>query len=413
MEYVQARVTTLHDLADPVPTAPVDRAAVVVPMTERDCESAAADRVFATLERVAPGRVVVPLRAEAERVGAVREWLSTYDLDLELLWCDGPRVADLLADAGLDGARGKGRDVWLGLGRATTEEFVAVHDADTTTYDESFVPRLLFPLVRGYDFSKGYYARVEDGQLYGRLFRLFYVPLVRALLDANSEPFLRYLDSFRYALAGEFAATASAARRLRTPRQWGLEVGTLGDAFDVAGFDRTAQVDLGRYEHDHRSVDGAAGLSEMSGSVGETLLRSVREHGIDVDFGTLRERYREAALTLVDQYAQDAAFNGLDFDREGERTQVARYADAVREPTGTDDRLPAWTDAPLAPDAVAAAAEADADDAAFGDAGAAGRHARPDSRSDSDVAAGTRADGDGEVGTEPDPSEAPPGEAGE
>jgi glucosyl-3-phosphoglycerate synthase len=359
MEYVQGRVATLHDLADPVPAAPVERAAVVIPMAERDCLSEAASRVLRTLERLGPARVVIPLRAPAERVGPVREWLAAYDLRTELLWCDGPRVTDLLADAGLDGARGKGRDVWLGVGRAADSAFVVVHDADTTTYDESFVRRLLFPLGRGYEFSKGYYARVEDRRLYGRLFRLFYVPLVRTLLDAHPEPFLQYLDSFRYALAGEFAATAETARRIRMPRRWGLEVGTLGDVFDVAGFAGTAQVDLGRYEHDHRGVDGSGGLSAMSRSVGKTLLRSVLDHGVDVDFDTLEARYRATAEGLVDQYELDAAFNGFEFDRGHERDQISRYAEAVAAPSGPDDRLPAWTDAPLDADAIADAAAAD------------------------------------------------------
>ena len=363
MEYVQGRVATLHDLADPVPAAPVGRAAVVVPMAERDCQSDAADRVLGTLERLDPARVVIPLRASAERVGPIRGWLATYDLRIELLWCDGPRVTDLLTDAGLDGDRGKGRDVWLAIGRAAESEFVVVHDADTTTYDESFVRRLLFPLGQGYEFSKGYYARVEDGRLYGRLFRLFYVPLVRALLDAHPEAFLRYLDSFRYALAGEFAATAATARRIRMPRRWGLEVGTLGDAFDVAGAAGTAQVDLGRYEHDHRRVEGSGGLSAMSQSVGETLLRSVVEHGVDVDFDTLAERYRTAAGDLLHQYELDAGFNGLSFDPANERDQVAQYAEAVVEPTGPDDRLPTWATAPLEPDAVADAAAADVESA--------------------------------------------------
>jgi glucosyl-3-phosphoglycerate synthase len=342
-----------------VPAAPVERAAVVIPMAERDCLSEAASRVLRTLERLGPARVVIPLRAPAERVGPVREWLAAYDLRTELLWCDGPRVTDLLADAGLDGARGKGRDVWLGVGRAADSAFVVVHDADTTTYDESFVRRLLFPLGRGYEFSKGYYARVEDRRLYGRLFRLFYVPLVRTLLDAHPEPFLQYLDSFRYALAGEFAATAETARRIRMPRRWGLEVGTLGDVFDVAGFAGTAQVDLGRYEHDHRGVDGSGGLSAMSRSVGKTLLRSVLDHGVDVDFDTLEARYRATAEGLVDQYELDAAFNGFEFDRGHERDQISRYAEAVAAPTGPDDRLPAWTDAPLDADAIADAAAAD------------------------------------------------------
>ncbi|GGJ09432.1 glycosyl transferase family 2 [Halobellus salinus] len=371
MEYVQGRVATLHDLADPVPGAPVERAAVVVPMAERDCLGDAADRVLRTLERLDPERVVIPLRAPAGRVGPVREWLATYDFRSELVWCDGPRLNDLLSDAGLDGDRGKGRDVWLAIGRAAASEFVVVHDADTTTYDESFVRRLLFPLGRGYEFSKGYYARVEDDRLYGRLFRLFYAPLVRTLLNAHPEPFLRYLDAFRYALAGEFAATAATARRIRVPRTWGLEVGTLGDTFDVVGFAGTAQVDLGRYEHDHRGVGGSSGLSTMSRSVGETLLRSVVDHGVDVDFDTLTQRYRTTAERLIDQYELDAGFNGFGFDREHERDQVSRYAEAVAAPRGPDDRLPAWEHAPLAPGAVADATAADIADAVSDAPGAA------------------------------------------
>ncbi|ELZ27217.1 hypothetical protein C474_17764 [Halogeometricum pallidum JCM 14848] len=362
MEYVQERVTTLHDLSDPVPDAPTARTAVVVPMTEREYAGLAADRVLSVLERVDPARVVVPLRAPAERVGSFREWLSEYDLPLEVLWCDGPRVSDLLSAEGLNGTRGKGRDVWLALGRAAEEEFVVVHDADTKTYDRSYVSRLLFPLANGYGFSKGYYARVEDGRLYGRLFRLFYAPLVRALADETRAPVVDYLDAFRYALSGEFAATSDVARSLRAPRSWGLEVGVLGGAFDAVGFDGTAQVDLGAYEHDHRAVSGPTGLSDMSESVGETLFRTLADRGVAPDFGTLPARYREAAFRLVDQYAADAAFNGFEFDRAGEREQVDAYADAVVEPEGEDRRLPAWTDAPFDPADVVAAAERDAEE---------------------------------------------------
>jgi glucosyl-3-phosphoglycerate synthase len=362
MEYVQERVTTLHDLGGTVPDAPTGRAAVVVPMTEREYAGLAAERVLAALEDVEPARVVVPLRAAAERVGPFREWLTGFDLPLDVLWCDGPRVADLLAANGLEGQRGKGRDVWLALGTAAEEDFVVVHDADTKTYDRSYVARLLFPLARGFDFSKGYYARVEDGRLYGRLYRLFYVPLVRTLADAHEAPVLRYLDSFRYALAGEFAVTGDLARRLRTPRTWGLEVGTLGDAFDAAGFEGSAQVDLGAYEHDHRAVGGPTGLSDMSRSVGETLLRVVAEGGVVPDYASLPARYRETARTLVDQYAADAAFNGFAFDRESEHDQIDVYADAVGEPTAPDDRLPPWDDVGIDPDDVVAAARRDAEE---------------------------------------------------
>jgi glucosyl-3-phosphoglycerate synthase len=358
MEYVQERVTTLHDLGDAAPDAPVDRAAVVVPMTEREYAGLAAERVLSSLERVGPARVVVPLRASAERAGAFADWLAEYDLPLTVVWCDGPRVESLLEEHGLDGARGKGRDVWLALGTALTEEYVVFHDADTKTYGPGYVHRLLFPLAHGHAFSKGYYARVEDRRLYGRLFRLFYAPLVRTLAAHHHAAVLDYLGAFRYALAGEFAATRDLASRLRLQRSWGLEVGTLGDAFAHAGFEQSAQVDLGAYEHDHRAVSGPTGLSDMSRGVGRALFSAVEAHGVTPEYESLPERYRETANRFVDAYGLDAAYNGFDYPTEEERAQVDRYAEAVVSPT-TDDRLPAWRDAPLTPTDVRDAAEAD------------------------------------------------------
>ena len=361
MEYVQERVTTLHALTDHRPDAPTDRAAVVVPMTEREYGTLAAERVLRALESVDPARVIVPLRAPPERVGPFARWLDGFNVDVETLWCGGPRLTSLLADRGLNGSRGKGRDVWLGLGRALDEEFVVVHDADTKTYSPAFVNRLLFPLAHGNAFSKGYYARVEDGSLYGRLFRLFFRPLVRALSDATTTReagVLEYLSSFRYALAGEFAATTDLVSQLRVQRGWGLEVGTLGEAFKHAGFAASAQVDLGRYEHDHRSVDGPTGLADMSQAVGAATLRAVESAGVDVAYDALADRYREAAVELVHAYETDAAFNGLAYDREDELSQVETYADALAPP-GPDDRLPAWRDAPITPNEVGEAARAD------------------------------------------------------
>lgn len=346
MEYVQERVTTLHDFGDARPSAPTDRTTVVVPMTERDHASLAAERVFATLDRVDPKRVVVPLRATAAEVGAVVSWVDGFDLDVEVLWCTAPRVESLLAEEGLDGTTGKGRDVWLALGVAAESAYIAVHDADTKTYSETHVPKLLFPLANGHDFSKGYYARVENDRLYGRLFRLFYAPLIRALDERSAAPIVEYFDAFRYGLAGEFAVTGDVARHLRAQRSWGLEIGTLGEAFRLAGFERSAQVDLGVHEHDHRSVGGPAGLSDMCREVGSALFRALSDAGVDIAYDELAAEYRTQAGRLVEQYATDAAFNGLTHDRTAEREQVETYAEAI-EPPAEDDRLPAWVDAPI------------------------------------------------------------------
>jgi len=327
-------------------------------MTEREYGGLAAEGVLSELAAIDPDRVVVPLRAPPEKVGPFREWLDSFDLSIEVLWCSGPRVTELLADHGLNGAGGKGRDVWLALGQVLDSEYVVCHDADTKTYDRSYVPRLLFPLEHGHEFAKGYYARVENNALYGRLFRLFYAPLIRTLAAETGAPVLDYLSAFRYALAGEFAATGELVSKLRVQRSWGLEIGTLGDAYAHAGFEGSAQVDLGAYEHDHRAVSGPTGLSEMSNAVGDALFRVVSEHGVDPDYDTVADRYRSVAAGLVDQYAVDAAYNGLDYDRSDELDQVAAYSETIGEP-GEDTRLPAWREAPISPDAVAEAAATD------------------------------------------------------
>jgi len=348
MEYVQERVATLHDFGDAAPEAPTDRATVVVPMTDCDYASLAAERVLATLEDVDPDRVVIALRADRPDITDIVDWIAGFDLDAEVLWCTAPRVEARLDETGLDGTVGKGRDVWLALGLAADSEFVVVHDVDATSYDDSLVHRLLFPLAAGYDFSKGYYARVEDGRLYGRLVRLFLAPLIDVLADSHDDPLLEYLGAFRYPLAGEFAATGELVRRLRVQRGWGLEVGTLGEAYAAAGFEGSAQVDLGVHEHDHRSVSGPDGLGDMSRGVGDALFHALADAGIEPDFGSLPERYRGRALVMVEQYAADAAFNGIEYDAIGEREQVETYAGAI-EPPGEDGRLPAWRDAPIDP----------------------------------------------------------------
>jgi len=358
MDYTQERVATLHDYGDAAPSAPTERATVVVPMTDREYGGLAAEGVLSTLETLDLDEVVVPLRAPEDRVGAFADWLDSFDIPLRVLWCNGPRLTDLLHAEGLNGDAGKGRDVWLALGQTLDAPFVALHDADTKTYTARDVPKLLHPLDRGFDFTKAYYARVENRQLYGRLFRLCYEPLVDALADEADHPILDYLGAFRYALAGECAMTGDVASSIRVQRTWGLEVGTLGEAYDVAGFDRSAQVDLGRYEHDHRAVSGPSGLSDMSRGVVSALLRACEDHGVDVDYDRLRERYREHADRYVRGYEADTAFNDFDYDAPGERGQVDAYADSIA-PIGPDTRLPAWDDSPITPDEVRDAAAAD------------------------------------------------------
>ena len=356
MDYTQEQVTTLHDLVDATPEAPLSESAVVVPIAGTRLESVTPEHVFEVLASIKPAAVVVPLRAPADVAERFRRWVQSFELSVTVLWCASGALEATLAEHGIDGDHGKGRDVWLGLGVAADRaDYVAVHDADATTYSRTHVPRLLAPLSMGYAFAKGYYARVENGRLYGRLTRLFVAPLLRALEARHHHPFVQYLAAFRYPLAGEFALTADLARAVRIQRRWGLEIGLLGEAFGAAGTRHSAQVDLGFHRHDHQPVSGDRGLSTMAGDVGTALFRALDDHDVNVDYAALSTAYREAADQLVEQYAADAAFNGLTYDPDAEREQSRTYADGLRPP-GPDDRLPAWTDTTLSPSTVVEAA---------------------------------------------------------
>ena len=346
MDYTQSGIATLHDFGGADPPAPLSRTAVVVPITERDFAGLAPHRVFSSLSSLPISRVIVPIRAPAERVSDILDWLEGFDLPMEPLWCNAPAIETLLDSAGLEGNAGKGRDVWLALGLASGDEFVALHDADVRTHEARDIRKLVGPLDFGFDFVKGFYARVENRRLYGRLTRLFFAPLVAALEDEYDEDLLHYLASFRYPLAGEMAMTASIARRVKIPRRWGIEVGILGEIFEIGGFDGSAQVDLGRYEHDHRAVEGPTGLSDMSKGVARALFRTLEDRNVPVDYDSIREQYRSRAVEYVDKYRADAWFNDFEYDPEAERDQIEAYAKAIA-PLGEDDRLPPWNDAPL------------------------------------------------------------------
>jgi glucosyl-3-phosphoglycerate synthase len=358
MEYTQPSVATLHDLGAVAVEVPLEKVTVVVPMTAREAMTLPTERVLETLAAVGPAGVVIPLRCAATELSATTAWLRRFDLPLTLLWCDSPQIGQLLADAGIAGPRGKGRDVWLGLGvAAAASEYVVVHDADTISYDASYLRRLAYPLTAGYGFSKAYYARIEDRRLYGRLVRLLFAPLLTAVAESHPTTFVRYLRSFHYPLAGEFAATAAVIGALRPPRTWGLEVGTLADAFDLLGLTGTAQVDLGRYEHHHRAVSGPAGLEAMAQAVAGTIVSVLADHGVVVDTGAISAPYRDAAMLALDRYALDASFNGLRYDRAAEVDQVDAYTAAIEQAV-PPERMPAWDDVALTPAAVTAASAA-------------------------------------------------------
>jgi len=234
---------------------------------------------------------------------------------------------------------------------------VALHDCDILTYSRELLARLCYPVAHpslGFDFCKGYYARVSD-QLNGRVMRLLVTPLVRALKSIlGAHPFLVYMDTFRYPLAGEFSLDLDLVRRLRIPHDWALEVGTLAEVFRNAAPRAICQSELcENYDHKHQDLssrDPERGLNKMAVDISKSLFRRMAAEGIKLDcglFDTLLSAYLRQAEDTLRFYAADAAINGLSFPRHEEERAVATFVRSIQvaEKAFLDD--PLWT--PLIP----------------------------------------------------------------
>ncbi len=292
-------------------------------------------------------QVVVTLgRASEAEYQRARDFFKDFPTPVTFLWMDGVRIQRLLAlleENGLSaGADGKGRSCWMAYGYllACDEcEVIALHDCDILNYSRDLLARLCYPVANptlGFEFCKGYYARVTD-RMHGRVTRLFMTPLIRALESlAPGSPFLRFLDSFRYALAGEFAMEADLARVNRIPGDWGLEVGVLAEIHRNCATSRVCQVDLAdNYEHKHQNLsadDPAKGLRRMAGDIAKSLFRTMAGEGLvftQDQFRSLQVRYVRMAEDTIKRYYADAMLNGLKFDRHAEELAVSAFAKSL------------------------------------------------------------------------------------
>jgi glucosyl-3-phosphoglycerate synthase len=292
--------------------------------------------------------IVVALgRATEDQYQQARDLFRGFPGRVTFLWVDSPRMQELLAEmesyklsAGPDG---KGRSCWLAYGYLLAQgecEVIALHDCDIVNYSRELLARLCYPVANpnlGFEFCKGYYTRVTD-RMHGRATRLFVTPLVRAMETlAPGVPFLRFLDSFRYPLAGEFAMRSHLARVNRIPGDWGLEVGVLAEVFRNCAPSRVCQVDLvENYEHKHQSLspdDPTRGLNRMAADIAKSLIRKVAGEGVVLTrehFQTLQVHYVRIAEDTISRYYADAVLNGLDFDRHAEELAVATFARGLR-----------------------------------------------------------------------------------
>lgn len=359
MDFFQQGVTTLHDMQPErrgharalVAKHAKDRPpALLLPMLASEMDRGAVLNIRAGLSKADfLNEVVIALGATDEAdVERAQRLFSDLPTRTTVLWCEGPEVRETLAglaEKGFDltGFTGKGLAVWLGLGVASEENHaIALHDADIEQYDPKVVHRLLLPVVKpemDFFFAKGYYARLTDERMFGRVTRLFLWPFLDALdvsLDKRST-LLRYLRSFRYPLSGEMAITSDLARNIRIPTDWGLEVGILGEVYRNTSPKRICQVDLGVYNHKHSDIgkDRTEGLQRMALDIATSvyrLLASSEGHRITPDFiTTLRVAYRRESQDAIRKYAVDSLANGLLYDRHGEELFVERIEPIIRE----------------------------------------------------------------------------------
>ncbi|WP_404416228.1 glycosyl transferase [Vreelandella aquamarina] len=312
--------------------------------------------------------VVIGLdQADREQFRHAREFFSRLPQRHRILWNDGPRLKALDSELDAQGLSpqqpGKGRNVWFCAGfvqASGRSAVVGLHDCDILTYDRSLLARLFYPVAHphfNYEFCKGYYPRIAEGKLNGRVSRLMVTPLLRALKQMHGPlPYLNYLDSYRYALSGEFSMRTEVLDGIRIPADWGLEIGVLSEVHRNYSTKRLCQVDLAdAYDHKHQPVsegNAAAGLNRMSLDIAKALYRKLATQGVTFSaegFRTLKATYYRLALDLIEAYDHDAVMNGLSLDRHAEERAVELFAanlleagNAFLDNPGERPFIPSW-----------------------------------------------------------------------
>ncbi len=288
-------------------------------------------------------------RADKDQYIHALKFFSDLPQRHRVIWNDGPRLQALnaeLAELGLAPKElGKGCNVWYCMGYTLASgkaESIALHDCDIVTYNSELLARLIYPVANpmfNYEFCKGYYARVANGKLNGRVNRLLVTPLIRALqMVVGKNDYLEYMDSFRYCLAGEFSFRRDVLNDIRIPSDWGLEIGVLSEMHRNYSNNHLCQVDIAdAYDHKHQDLsldDQQAGLSKMSIDIAKALFRKLAAQGevfTPEMFRSIKASYYRTALDFVEAYRNDAIMNGLTVDVHQEEETVEMFTKNIMD----------------------------------------------------------------------------------
>ncbi len=283
---------------------------------------------------------------KASESQAKKAWkfFKRISVPFTILWNDGPKLKKLdteLKKKNLaPNEMGKGRNVWYCIGMCIardTARSVALHDCDIKTYDRRMLAKLFYPVVNplfNFEFCKGYYPRIANSKMNGRVARLLVGPLLTALEKTiGKSDYINFMKSFKYPLAGEFSFRRNVLPELRISSDWGIEVGILSEMQRSFSPNNICQVDLAdTYDHKHQDLsidDETNGLSKMSIDIIKTFIKKLATQGNSFSrekFRSLKATYYRSALDLIDIYRSDAEMNGLKFDSHKEEEAVELFA---------------------------------------------------------------------------------------
>ena len=356
--YQNGIITTLHNLTERTHEdleaelegfAEQRPMSVILPSLFSELEGEALPYIISQLKEVKYlAEIVIGLdRADEAQYRHALKFFGELPQTHRVLWNDGPRLRALdeeLQALGLAPKEaGKGRNVWYCMGytlASNRSESIALHDCDILTYDRSLLARLIYPVANpmfNYEFCKGFYARVADGKMNGRVSRLLVTPLLRSFKTVMGyRDYLEYMDSFRYPLAGEFSFRRDVLKDIRIPSDWGLEIGVLSEMYRNYAHNRLCQVDIARvYDHKHQDLslgNDQGGLSKMSIDITKALFRKLATQGETFTTETIRSlkaTYYRIALDFIETYYNDAMMNGLKLDIHNEEKAVEMFASNI------------------------------------------------------------------------------------
>ena len=346
------RTRSLDELTYELETFAVNRKmSLVLPCLYSELETPAMPNILNELSKVPYlHRIIIGLdRADEAQYRLAKEFFKGLNQNHIVIWNDSPRMLALgakLVEMGLAPSEpGKGKNVWSAIGYLIACEdsaVMAIHDCDILTYTNELLARLIYPVANvnfPYQLAKGYYARVGQDRLNGRVSRLLVSPLLIAMKKViGDRDYLDYLRSFRYPLSGEFAMRTSMLPDLRVPSDWGLEIGILSEAWRNLAPRAVCQVEVAdQYDHKHQQLseeNANAGLSRMSIDICKAIFRKLATDGTVFTpnvFRTLKATYYRCALDVLEAYYNDAKMNGLSIDRHKEERAIELFAENIMQ----------------------------------------------------------------------------------